>query len=191
MPRHGETRARMVVGASTVFREHGIAGAALTDIADLSNAPRGSIYHHFPEGKAQLAAEATELAGRYIRHKIEQALALAPMEAVTALIDFFRDELPSSDFALGCPVAAGALEFGEAPAARKRAGEAFTHWESAVADGIARFGLPAPEAEELATVMVSAIEGALILARSQRSLRPFDRLESFLHRYLQSVLAAE
>lgn len=190
MAQRGETRARMVTGAAVLFRERGVAGTALTDVVEQANAPRGSIYHHFPGGKAQLAAEATNEAGRFIGRMLSTVLAGDLKDAVTAFIDFFRLQLPDSDFTAGCPVAAGALEFGEAPEARDRAGETFTAWESTLATALWQHGIPVEEAEEMATATVCAIEGALILARAQRSTRPLDRVEAFLQRQVRAITAA-
>ena len=57
---HAQTdpRRRMIQSAALLFRRQGIEGTSFSDVLEHSGAPRGSIYHHFPEGKAQLAEEA-------------------------------------------------------------------------------------------------------------------------------------
>lgn len=180
-------RDRMVIGAAAAFRARGISGATLVGIAEESGASRGSIYHHFPGGKEQLATEAVELAGRFVGRRIHAALTRGPAATVTELIDYFRAELPTSDFTAGCPVAAGALEFGEAPLARAMAGDVFAAWEQAMASGFWQHGLPRDVADELATSVIASIQGALILARARRSLEPLDRVEGLLHRHVATL----
>jgi len=52
-------------------------------------------------------------------------------------------------------------------------------WQAPVAAAYVKFGAPAAEAEAHATVLVAALEGALILARAQRTIEPLDTLENF------------
>ena len=57
MPRRTDSKARMVVAARDLFREHGYVGTALSDVLEASDAPRGSVYFHFPGGKEELGTE--------------------------------------------------------------------------------------------------------------------------------------
>src|SRR6478609_10478861 len=67
-------RALLLKGARQLLAEKGYAGMELRDVAERGEAPRGSIYHHFPGGKRQLAAEAAALEGTLIRELIERSL---------------------------------------------------------------------------------------------------------------------
>ena len=58
-----DTRQRMAEGAALLLAKHGPQGTAFSDVIELTGAPRGSIYHHFPEGKDQLVSEAVALSG--------------------------------------------------------------------------------------------------------------------------------
>ena len=64
MPRQSDARDRMIQSAALLFRERGIEGTAFADVLQRSGAPRGSVYHHFPGGKQQLAEEATRWASK-------------------------------------------------------------------------------------------------------------------------------
>jgi AcrR family transcriptional regulator len=190
MAARGVSRDRMLTGAALAFRERGVAATALADIMERSSAPRGSIYHHFPGGKAQLAEEATERAGRMMGRMIGALVADGGLEGtITTFVDFFRRQLPDSDYTAGCPVAAGAMAGHDTPRARERAGDAFTAWESTLSSALWQHGLPVGEAEELATTAIAAIEGALVMARAQRSSRPLDRVEAFLLRHVRALAA--
>ena len=65
-----DTRTRMIVSATELFREHGYSGTGFRDVVEHSGAPRGSIYHHFPGGKAELAEEAVRMASDVVAGRI-------------------------------------------------------------------------------------------------------------------------
>jgi TetR/AcrR family transcriptional repressor of lmrAB and yxaGH operons len=65
-PARTNTRDRIVRAAVGLFQQRGYHGVGLTEILAEAQAPKGSLYHHFPEGKAQLAVAAVEsIAGAY------------------------------------------------------------------------------------------------------------------------------
>src|SRR6476646_8328695 len=73
-PKARDGRERLLNGARRLLAEKGYAGMELRDVAEVGRAPRGSIYHHFPGGKRQLAIEAAALEGAEIRVGIERSL---------------------------------------------------------------------------------------------------------------------
>src|SRR5213082_2487619 len=79
-------RERMIRSAAVLFREHGVEGTSFSDVLAHSGAPRGSIYHHFPGGKAQLVEEATRYGGEFIAAGM--AAALEEDDPLSALDDF-------------------------------------------------------------------------------------------------------
>jgi TetR/AcrR family transcriptional regulator, lmrAB and yxaGH operons repressor len=180
-------RERMVSSAVALFRERGVAGTALSDVVEHSGAPRGSIYHYFPDGKAQLAREATAHAGRLLDELITRWLARhGPAATIERIVEMFRRQLRDTDFASGCPVAAGALESGDAPAARATAGEAFASWETTLSTALQAHGHAPHRADTLASLIVCAIEGAIIVAKAQRDMRPLDRVAEELTTLLRA-----
>ena len=176
-PRRAEPRERMIRSAVALFRERGVHGTSFSDVLAHSGAPRGSLYHWFPGGKAQLAEEATRYAGEFIAGGL--AAALADDDPVAALRRFgaiWREVLRGSDFAAGCPVVSATLEGERSPGARDAAGAAFAGWEKLLADAFAGHGVPRKRARSLATLAIAAIEGAIVLARAQRSTAPLERV---------------
>src|SRR4051812_36445363 len=89
MPRRSDARQKMIVSQALLQRERGVAGTALPDVLEHSGAPRGSIYHHFPDGRTQLAEEATQWAADFISRRLEASLAEG--DALTALDAFVTD----------------------------------------------------------------------------------------------------
>ena len=91
-------------------------------------------------------------------------------EAISVIVAPWRRLLVDHDFALGCPLAATICDAADNDSLRAHVSDVVhTVGERQVADAYTRFGAPPAEAEAHATVLMAALEGALILARAQRS----------------------
>ncbi len=168
--RHRGPREAMVDSAILLFRERGVAATSLRDVVAHSGAPRGSIYHHFPGGKAELAEAATRRAGDIVARLLGDLAAVDdPDRAVDLVVGHWGATLVASDFTEGCPVAAAALSPDETSNARAAAGAAFAQWEDALATALVARGVADDRARSLAVLVVCAIEGALLVGRAQRS----------------------
>lgn len=175
MTAHGErTKERMVRGAAELLRQRGYTGTGFREVIELTGAPRGSIYHHFPGGKAQLAGEAVGYVGALARDVIGDALADGdPIGALRAFVELWRADFERSGGRAGCPIAAVAVEnHDDAPELLDAAAHAFGNWREAFADCLAQAGVPAARADTLAALVVSAVEGAIVLSRAERSPAP-------------------
>jgi TetR/AcrR family transcriptional repressor of lmrAB and yxaGH operons len=184
-------RQRMIESAALLMREHGVEATSFSQVLAHSGGSRGSIYHYFPGGKAQLIEEATRHGGDFIAAGITAAL--EQEDALTALdvfAQYWLGVLRDSDFAAGCPVVAGALEGDRTPGAREAAGDAFQSWENVLADALRRRGLAADRARAMATLVFAAIEGATIFARAEQSTAPLERVVAELRTVLRQELDA-
>jgi AcrR family transcriptional regulator len=180
------SRDRMIVSAALLLREKGLTGTSFGDVIDHSGAPRGSIYHHFPDGKAQLVEEAVQYAGRYVQESIESS---DPIDALRAFTRAWRKTLEASDFRAGCPVVAVAVEaHNEAPELARAAADAFASWQHALQGLIEDAGLPPARARRLAATTVAAIEGSVVICRAQRDITPLDDVSAELETMLKSAL---
>jgi AcrR family transcriptional regulator len=179
----------MIESAALLMRERGVQATSFSEVLAHSGAPRGSIYHHFPGGKAQLIEEATQYAGEFTAAALAAALAQEdPVAAIARFTSMWRRILTRSDFADGCPVVAATLE-GDAPAsARAAAAGAFSNWERLLADGLEPHGIAPERSASIATLAIAAIEGAVVLARAQRSTGPLERVADELERLLVDAL---
>jgi AcrR family transcriptional regulator len=183
-----DPRRRMIQSAAFLMREHGVEATSFSAVIDHSGAPRGSIYHHFPGGKAQLVAEATRYGGDFIAAGLVAALAQDdPAAAIRRFTAFWQTILTDGDFAAGCPIVAAALDPDRASAARDEAGAAFMRWEDILAEGFESHGAPSDRARSLATLVIAAIEGAVVLARGRRSIDPLERVAGELERIVAEV----
>lgn len=190
-PARRDGRERLLDGARRLLAEKGYAGMELRDVAARGDAPRGSIYHHFPGGKAQLAAEAATLEGEEIRAAIERSLVERGLgETLTMFGEMFRRRVRNHPERLGCPVAAAALARPEDPALAAAATAAFQSWEAPIAAALEEEGVAAADAAAFAGLVVSTVEGALVRARAAGDQAPLDSAVAGLHRALASLLAA-
>jgi AcrR family transcriptional regulator len=179
--RRSPARARMVRSAATLIRERGIHGTGLREVVAHSGGPRGSLGRFFPGGKTQLVTEAIDVALVELFGDLERKLGDAETfpEAISVIVTPWRRLLVDHDFALGCPLAATICDAADNDGLRTHVRDAFAGWRAPVVDAYARFGASPAEAEAHATVLMAALEGALILARAQRSIEPLDTVERF------------
>ena len=179
--RRSPARARMVESAAVLIRERGIHGVGLREIVAHSRGPRGSLGRFFPGGKTQLVTEAIDVALVDLFDDLERRLTEAETfpEAISVIVTPWRRLLVDHDFALGCPLAATICDAADNDSLRAHVSESFAGWRATVVDVYTRFGAPQAEAEAHATVLLAALEGALILARAQRTTEPLDTVERF------------
>ncbi len=189
-PKQRDGRALLLEGARQLLAEKGYAGMELRDVAARGKAPRGSIYHHFPGGKRQLAAEAAALEGEEIRALIERSLEQRGLHGTLARFgEIFRRRVVDHPERIGCPVAAAALARPEDPELAAAATAAFRSWEGPIAAALLDEGVDRTAAEEFAGLVVSTVEGALIRARAAADTAPLDSAIGGLEHALAALLA--
>ncbi|MET8777054.1 TetR/AcrR family transcriptional regulator [Nocardia sp. NPDC004654] len=173
MPKN--TRAAMIHSAVEVLRERGVGGVTIDAILARSGSPRGSVYHHFPGGRAQLITEALEFAGDAIGAIIEGAAAEGSTAILHEFVRFWRQMLLDSDFTAGCPVVAVAVGSNdEAPELFDSTAGIFQRWWDALHRAFLGEGLAEDDAGQLATMAIASVEGAVVLCRSRRGPQPLD-----------------
>ena len=182
MSRRSDTRPKMITAARALIRERGYHATALSDVVELSAAPRGSVYFHFPGGKTQLAAEAVKAYARDQAEVIGRAAegVSSAVELVTAYVTRSRENLVASQYLEGCTIAPLVLEGAREPDLVNAGSAAFSHIIESLAFQFAFFGMDRADARELAEVCVSGVEGALVTARAFRSAAPFDSMLAVL-----------
>ena len=171
-----DTRTRMVDAAVAALRQRGLAGMSFSDVLAASGAARGAIYHHFPGGKRQLAAEAASRNGQDVRAHLAEFPTTSPLAVVEAFLTAVRPVVEESARGSGCAVAAVTLELdGDSADLRGVAAAAFASWIGQLADSLAAAGMAPGDAVDLASLLVSLLEGAHVLCRAAGSLEPFDQ----------------
>lgn len=179
--RRSPARARMVESAALLIRERGVHGVGLREVVAHSGGPRGSLGRYFPGGKTQLIGEAIDVALAGLFEQLDGALAEAETfpDAIGLIVSPWRRALVEHEFALGCPLAATVVDAADNTELRVHANDLLTRWQAAVANVYVTFGASRTVADENATVLLAALEGALILARARRSTDPLDAVERY------------
>ncbi|MEL6338833.1 MAG: TetR/AcrR family transcriptional regulator [Myxococcota bacterium] len=187
------TRAAAIRSTARLLRVQGYAATGLSDIVSESGVPKGSLYHHFPAGKSEIATAALDASAARLRSHLEALVAAHPGEPVAAVEDFcnrYIEQLEASRFVLGCPVATVSLEYVEG-SVQQACGRAFDVILSVLEAAFEVLGLSKESAAAGALFAVSAIEGALVLSKAQASTEPLARVRDTLAQYLRSLIANE
>jgi TetR/AcrR family transcriptional regulator, lmrAB and yxaGH operons repressor len=169
----------MVVAARQLVRERGYHATAFSDVLELSAAPRGSVYFHFPGGKRQLMADVAEVHAREQVNEIARlaAKSTSAAELVGAYVELARDLLVERGYRQGCAIAPIVLEAArESDELAEVARRSFVAIIESMTAHLQAFGLEHEGALRLADATVSGVEGALITARALHSTRPFESL---------------
>lgn len=172
MPAVPKHRAPIVNAAVTLFRRQGYASTGLNDIVDASGAPKGSLYHYFPAGKASIAVAAVEEAGR----RVTQTMAKLAREnrstgdLLRAHARLLSGWMRQSGFRDGCPITTVLLELAPKDRGVSEAGrKAYAARLGVLREKLIADGFSLSRAERLASLCVSTLQGALIQSRVERS----------------------
>ena len=170
-----DTRDRLVRSTSRLLRTQGYAATGLNQVMVEADAPKGSMYFHFPGGKEQLAAAAVDLfaaraSARLDRHLEENATV---RDAVVAIFDAYVEHLDRTEYREGCAVASVALDAASSHEALAEAtGRALRSWTDRLATALEAEGRSPADAHGLATLVIAAIEGTVVMAKGEQSTEP-------------------
>ncbi|MGO9327630.1 MAG: TetR/AcrR family transcriptional regulator [Steroidobacteraceae bacterium] len=183
MAKVADPKEKTLSAAVKLFSQRGYHGTGLQDILEAGGAPRGSLYFHFPKGKEQIGEAAVQLGTEGVREFITDA-AQTSGSVQAFLVKLARGmaaNLERSGYREGCPVATTALETAaQSDVLGRAARTAFQTWEQEIKRALISFGMKANQADRTATAVLSQLEGALLLARTYRSLEPMQRAEKAL-----------
>lgn len=179
------TREKMVRGTADLLKRRGLNATSLREVVRHTGTPRGSLAHHFPNGKQQLVSEAIAIAGDEVSVPLKAALEkYGTKTGLRMFISGWRQMLESSNYQAGCPVLAVALEeyLGEDATPSVTAQQQllaqihaiFADWQTALSESLIREGRDAKAAEQLATLIVAAVEGSVALCRAAKSSKPLE-----------------
>src|SRR5213593_423827 len=105
-----DSRERMVRSAASLIRTRGVNATSFSEVLADSGAPRGSIYHHFPEGKKQLAEDAIRWTSERVLAHLRAGAPATPSDVLKRFIDMWRKVVLTSRGAAGCVVAGVAID---------------------------------------------------------------------------------
>ena len=191
-----ETRQEIIRKAAPIFNQRGYEGAALSDLMHATGLEKGGIYRHF-DSKQQLASEAFDYAWtKAVDARLEGTQEIPnSVDRLKQIVRNFRDRRAGL-VAGGCPLLNTAIDSDDGNLElRDKARRALDTWLSRLAT-IVRLGRRRGEIRrqvdptKLATLIVSTLEGSLMLNRLQRSDEPLDVACHYLEEYLETKVRA-
>ena len=197
MSKAEDTRNRIIRQAADLFNQQGYAGASLSDVMQATGLQKGGIYNHFGS-KDELALAAFDYAAqqtslRYIRAVQVQTGAIAQLHAI---VDTFHRSIEESSIQGGCPILNTAVDSDDAhPALRQRVQQVLYQWRGLISrivqQGVRQGDLqPTAAGDEVATIMISMLEGSLMMTKLYGDPIHMDRVAQHLKRYIDQDLAA-
>lgn len=187
------TKTRMVTAMTTLIQEQGYNASGLNEILQASAAPKGSLYHHFPGGKTQLAAAAVDVARERLMRTLQSIKDKGhdPARAIQLFIDLYIRQMQASEYSQGCPVATLTLETAATvDSLQASVKQFFDELAGFIEALLSEHGLDSQIAQTQAVVIIAMIEGALILSRAQRSTKPLVTTRDYITGQLQALFAA-
>ena len=179
------SRASMVRSAALLIRSRGVSATSFADVLADSGAPRGSIYHHFPEGKRQLAEDAMRWTSERVLAHLRAGAPTSPSDVLERFIDLWRQVVVTSGGSAGCVVAGVAIDtVADETALIEVVRATFRSWVALLAEQLEAAGVPAHRAMPIAVATLAAMEGALILCRAEGNVRPLNAVARELMRLL-------
>ena len=174
------TRTRILDATGQLLRDRGYAGTGLKAISARAGAPFGSLYHHFPEGKEEMAGAALRHAAEAYAERVTAVLAEAgddPAEAVRVAFRRAAEALAATDYADACPIATVALEVASSnESLRAVTAEIFEGWLAGLDAYFMAAGIEPGSVRSLSTLFLAALEGGFLLSRTARDEGPMRAL---------------
>jgi TetR/AcrR family transcriptional regulator, lmrAB and yxaGH operons repressor len=186
-PKH---RQAIIDAAVTLFRQKGFSATGLNDIVELSGAPKGSLYHYFPQGKAAIGEAAVQEAGRRVAETVQtlSGPAKSAGELIRAHARLLATWMAQSGYRDGSPITTVLLENAPADAGITAAGDAaLGDWRRIIAAKLVQDGFAAERAGRLAVLATAALDGALVQARVEQSGAPILTAAEELDLLLRAV----
>ena len=197
MSKGEQTREMIVARAAPLFNRQGYAGASMADIMRATGLEKGGIYNHFAS-KNDLALAAFDYSIGLVRQRFAAALEgkRHAAERLLAVVGVLRDMIEDPPVSGGCPLLNTAVEADDAhPELRARARATMDDWygmiQRIVSRGIERGELRAEtDPNEVATVLISSLEGAIMMSKLYDDPAHVRRVAAYLSRYVAGTLRA-
>ena len=182
MKKEASAKDRIVEVSAQRFRRKGFHGVGLSEILEAASVPKGSLYHHFPAGKTDLALAAADMASCEMMRVIKESFVdvETPEDGVTTLCHKLAKLFDLFDRQDGCPVSGILFDGPENQVFREKARSIFDLWIETVAEHARRLGYSHDAAFALAERTLIALEGGWIMARARASSDVLRRVPGYL-----------
>lgn len=178
-----QTRAAIIEAAASLFQKHGYAATSLRQLIEESGQPKGSIYFHFPGGKHEIAMEAAaknaDQISALICYAFENRESLS--DAISITCAEFSKRLTETEFVEGCPMAPLAtITLEDSQDLRQLCGQRYEAWLETIELSIQRYGIANTDASAVASLILSSIQGAVLLSQGRCNTQALDSLPASL-----------
>jgi TetR/AcrR family transcriptional regulator, lmrAB and yxaGH operons repressor len=185
------TRDHIIETTCDLIELQGYHATGLNQIIKESGSPKGSLYYHFPGGKEELALEAIRRVGETVLTRIQEELARieTPAEAIRTFIMNIAHHVELSGFRAGGPITTIALETASSSVLlREECQRIYSGWQTAFAEKLVLGGITQERARSLSMLIIAAIEGGVILCRTERSRTPLEKVAEEIGVLIESIL---
>lgn len=170
-----DSRTKILETASKLFQLQGYYATGINQIIKESGLPKGSIYHHFPNGKEELAIEAVKFTGTFVESKIKEVFSRLsdPIEAFQVHIQSIAEQFNTPENIEGFPIGLLASETALTSEPLRTACEhAYSQWQRLYEEKLSEFGMDEACSKEYAQLINAMIEGGIILSLTQKNSQP-------------------
>jgi TetR/AcrR family transcriptional repressor of lmrAB and yxaGH operons len=180
------TKETLVQKTAQLLKEKGFFGTGLSQILQETNIPKGSLYHYFPMGKTALVCEALEYHAQLQLKRFQDKMrGRDTIKALEGIISIMEDDLVHSGFKYGCPLANLSMEMNEEnDTIRHTCRKLYTEWEKGLSEFLQKREIS--NASEKSKLFFVMIEGALIMAKTNRSPVYFNIIRNQLKMFINS-----
>ena len=184
-------RERIILAMIELLELQGYNATGLNEIVKRSQAPKGSIYHYFPDGKEGIAIAAIEWITDVMSGMLRQIFAQHDdaATAIRTLIESITAHFESSGNQKGSPIAIIALETSHTNENLRLACEqSFTKRHLLVKAKLIESGYSDAQADALANLVVSAFVGAIAVGRTRRDSKPLHDVAEFAYTTIKAIV---
>jgi TetR/AcrR family transcriptional repressor of lmrAB and yxaGH operons len=172
------TREQLIATTCELLELQGYHATGLNQIISESGTPKGSLYYHFPGGKEELAIESIRHVGRIVLNRIRDNLAAIadPADGIQAFLENIALNVELAGFRAGGPITTIAMESASTnEALRAACAQIYAGWQAAFRDRLVAGGVAEERAQRMAVLIIGAVEGGVILCRTQQSRLPLEQ----------------
>lgn len=195
MSKAQETKEKIIKQAAELFNQYGYAGSSISDIMHATRLQKGGIYNHF-QNKQELALAAFDFASEQSSKYLLMAIKGKhnAVERLQAILSVFRNFVNDPPLAGGCPILNTAIESDDTnPALRDRTQKAMDAWRNLICriinKGISKGELRSNiEADTFASIMISTLEGAVMMSKLYGNPIHIERAINHLNDYIENNL---
>jgi TetR/AcrR family transcriptional regulator, transcriptional repressor for nem operon len=176
-PKGARTRARILEEAAALIHERGVAGTTLEDVRVAADVSGSQMYHYFSD-KNELVQAVIDYQADGIVHRQRKALASA--NGVEAWRNMVVTAARRTKAKGGCQLGSLVSQLAESdPGARAHIAAGFDQWADALSAGLRSLHADGKlrsdvDPDDLATTLLAALEGGLLLGQVRRSSRPIE-----------------